>query len=607
MIGEAPFIKSYEGSGICNEIESWFQAMGFNYNKIPNVFSRLPKKQIDVWIHIVKHVRPKGEILVEKKNLLINKCIGSQDLSSANLNQFTRHVDRQKQCELLTLKLDEDKQNLNSNTEYIKENINHIIYKDLEKEKLKQNINDVIQKTELLNLKCKQIGKTVNNLTENLNVIDFITNEMNSDGNKEKENEYKDNLKKFLPEIDAYFHSYRLGGGKVDLTAENSALWNKLYEYCLFVPANIKQAFMLEKMEQVNSEMDSFLENCLRERSDTTLPKSLLNYIRGLNIKTCLQNHMILKNIKELEEEINVVKNDICSKVLSIKLSAGGVKFNQDNDHFRNKEEYYKRILNSKYEFARYKIKKNYLKMKTTELKTETNTFEFNKTTFYHQMEKLSYLNSKIAETVKVITKYAGLICNDLHHNANDLHKNVPSQIIKKFNQIDSFEELDNPFVHLKNSIKNEIELFLEIPLEKALQKTDDNFKDVRVYYNSKKHLLIPYNLLHDKIWISVLNQLVLDLNSVALALLENSDEKKLKSKKICENECEEELADIKENIKMIIGSANQACEIGCDYLLLWDSDIFINKALSDEKLPSGRSFKEYIEQFKCSISNKIK
>lgn len=570
----------YSRENLHNKIESWASTMGFSL-KIPSkTIDGYSKLQTDVWYHIMKHMRPKQEVSVIRKNILLNDLKELKDLPNNSifpLNGVKSRRDLEK-CQMynnLNMQLEEKRENLKLLEKEVQNLASKVFAMEKEKESMMITINEVRKKMSLMEIHLRQIDGSIKNINENLEKVkkirDIISNrEVDQSGICDEID-----IEKILDEVEALYHSHNISD-LADLDCEAPALWDKIYD-CIFLPPSVVETRIIKELKKNNAIMDEFLETSTRIGREQSLPVDLMDEIRGKNIKIFLEKHKFNSEVKNLKKEVNDIKDEKCHDVVTMLhgqpdqntsiISCNGIGDNKDN-----LADSLMATLNAKCDRIMKNERYSFLKLKLNELKNNAGSLELDKSTVYEQKKKLLHLNEKIEEKVKIISKFNSVLLNDKYTSIVTEASKELNEAVEKFHQ-QNLEINGNIFGHgdcssnketppflsqMKGFIKNEMELLIEFPLE----RTNENFSSV-----------CPYDMLLKKYWIRTLMYLMDDFKNNSFDSPTDEADDNISTLKTKEIECEHKCVKYRVKIDSTLNSAEKTFEMAVAFSQLMNGD----------------------------------
>lgn len=481
-------------SSVPQSLGDWICRMGFTQEDgIP----RLTEKQLQnltppsmrpMWRHIMTHVRPKQEVEMIRKNLLLNKLRKDikldrkLDLVLGSSDHLEKYLEMNRiEKEINIIKKD---------AQHLRENIDATLsVKKLEKSKIehkKEKIQEIITKTEICKVDVESVKEEIKKFGE---VVDII-NELKSpvlEASSKVFNQNKTNIAACMPQIKEYVEMFRRKKF-VDKEEENKyeSMLDMIREHTSSIPPKTIFSVFIELIISSNNKMARMAAEDPTE--DTEEVKSLTKGFKSI------EEHLIQlwKLHVDLGLQVTDLENEHSRKAKELQQCEKDLIMMVQNSLNINTEDGVESIS----EFVFNSSKMISLKEMSTTLKENVNkAFDDNKSVCIENFDldtlqsKLINFNNDLSKKSTLIVKYKNSLAlqNDiLKQKIKKVRESVNETLTLHFNTI-----IDNPITMYQESISKKYELFIQVPLKVMTRKWDSDLLD----YKCKQNILNKMSL----------------------------------------------------------------------------------------------------------------
>lgn len=297
--------------------KKWFRQLGLEVDgKINDELLKklMPPQRRDMWRHIIKHVRPKEEVDLIKKSLLLHKLQKRQKPLMSKVESYIDLANALKYEDLITKynKIQKEIIDVKINNKNLKMALNEKIE---EKKNVIKNIEIKQNKSYLANHKIKYYNEFINMYNELSNYCDHFSREVNKDLTKA---DYEDSLIICCTEVD----DAKQSGVMNDSVNIGKKLCNAIYTtICDKSPAVLLQTVEENLMININKSNETLIESkeTVEDENDNEIAydevlKKLFQ--NQLMLESKLSNLLTEKDhvFKNLKETTQLVKNEIINQ-----------------------------------------------------------------------------------------------------------------------------------------------------------------------------------------------------------------------------------------------------------------------------------------------------
>ncbi|RZF32257.1 hypothetical protein LSTR_LSTR009486 [Laodelphax striatellus] len=573
-----------------NDVVEWLKSLGYKKEINPNLIKRLcPKSHRNMWYHLMKHVRPAQEVDLVKKNVLIANMEKDQNKykkplkaivnTPEDFNNYKKWMDLKSEIAVKE-----------SEVRAVTGDIRALQLKTRLKEHqikaTKEQMSDCSQKNDLLKRKIKQENDKLKSLRNEVDTSEVLINKA---FNLKKEESSTDKISSFMSELENLYHTRQIDQNE-QVPFENDLLWNKVDELVMMVPPNDILNYISSSLVSINEKLNEELVKF------TKLKASVLQ--AGNNDFTNLQQSLkdTFSEYLDLEKETILLKANI--EALKLQVTDNIIK------KFSLTPEAHESImmyLNHKCSLAFYEERsKSHIKVISDMQFSDKVVCLENLISM--RFTRVEQMNASIEEKSQILPESIRILLNEEGQRKIAVIRAEILAIISEFSSANNEE--DSTLLNLRGALKNEVSLFLKVPLQKNRKGDKPPLPSSLQYFplNRQKHLL-PLQIFAQRLQIAETEKLMSTLSETQLVnRMADRDKKSLAMvKEMRENSG----AELKNKMMMtmnVIQEAEKDLLKAKKYAELLDQDKSLNKLLLRRNPSVVEEFVKYEEILRKSL-----